>query len=487
MGWDSSTQILTAPFTKIALNGQGDLQLALGRTTCFSEIQLVGNVDANGDDLGYLKMQKFAKWQPFSYPSVYYNRYKDCGSIGSVAASSASTNRLAGLMSRAWGFYPISSSGTIGSTVGIKLYSSLTTLNNPLKNDLDNFAAGEHWNRERPKGGSYGYYRALDLDGYTARMPWSLGNMGGTSDNLQYGFPFGGHISFPYNAGRYDTIRMSISTGDSDNPTESWDSGDHLLYPSDFRRMSDFIAGYPNLLDWYLGVVLQDTASNNYYLITSPNKLSVAYANNIDDAYFEAQFPSGAGTNVAFYIVPILSSEAHTSWISTNMSGSIMTIDGYRSRLNYSSNKMGLSLFAQNDTPKVVNGNTVINFKLTNGWNTNNTIRSLYVFLVADGVFDSNDWDTVREIVENWSDQYSSDYGNTSKMVDIKNGSGKIIARCYNVLSEIGSSTLAGGRVITWTKTISGITGDGLSNQYNKWTEICVCANTSLDGYISIT
>lgn len=61
MGWNSSTQILTAPFTKIALNGQGDLQNALGRTTTYSEVQLLADVDANGNDVG--KQNKWARYK----------------------------------------------------------------------------------------------------------------------------------------------------------------------------------------------------------------------------------------------------------------------------------------------------------------------------------------------------------------------------------------------------------------------------------------
>lgn len=70
MGWDSSTQILTAPFTKIALNGQGDLQNALGRTTCFSEIQLIGDVDANGNPVGAVNM--WAKYKSVKNTAVSY-------------------------------------------------------------------------------------------------------------------------------------------------------------------------------------------------------------------------------------------------------------------------------------------------------------------------------------------------------------------------------------------------------------------------------
>lgn len=62
--------ILTAPFTKIALNGQGDLQNALGRTTCMSEIQLVADIDVDSAAVGAIK--KFAKFKPFRSSTVVY-------------------------------------------------------------------------------------------------------------------------------------------------------------------------------------------------------------------------------------------------------------------------------------------------------------------------------------------------------------------------------------------------------------------------------
>lgn len=55
-------------FTKIATNGQGDLQRALGRSVK-SEIQLVGDVDVNGNRVGAIN--KWAKFKPFQYSGVF--------------------------------------------------------------------------------------------------------------------------------------------------------------------------------------------------------------------------------------------------------------------------------------------------------------------------------------------------------------------------------------------------------------------------------
>lgn len=62
--------ILTAPFTKIAANGQGDLQKAIGRTSCYDHIQLIGDVDGQGNDVGRIK--KFAKYKPFRDTTVVF-------------------------------------------------------------------------------------------------------------------------------------------------------------------------------------------------------------------------------------------------------------------------------------------------------------------------------------------------------------------------------------------------------------------------------
>ncbi len=64
--------ILTAPFTKIAANGQGDLQQALGRPSIFSHMILVGDLTNNGAaGGGYVK--KFAKFKPFKSTTAVYS------------------------------------------------------------------------------------------------------------------------------------------------------------------------------------------------------------------------------------------------------------------------------------------------------------------------------------------------------------------------------------------------------------------------------
>ena len=71
MGWDSGSGTLTKPFTKIAANGQGDLQLALGRTGCFDHIQLLLDIDGNGVAVNKLNIK--SKYKPFRSSTVAFS------------------------------------------------------------------------------------------------------------------------------------------------------------------------------------------------------------------------------------------------------------------------------------------------------------------------------------------------------------------------------------------------------------------------------
>ncbi|MBO7510240.1 MAG: hypothetical protein J6T35_03570 [Bacteroidales bacterium] len=66
---------MTAPFTKIGANGQGDLQQALGRTTCYSHIQLVGDVNQNSVAVG--AVNKWAKYKPVKNTGITYESQLD--------------------------------------------------------------------------------------------------------------------------------------------------------------------------------------------------------------------------------------------------------------------------------------------------------------------------------------------------------------------------------------------------------------------------
>lgn len=146
-GWDSSTQILTAPFTKIALNGQGDLQLALGRTTCFSEIQLVADIDSAGQDVG--KINIWAKYKPFRSTTAAYS-----------FDSSKSTPALRS---------PDRWAAALNANYGLNIQSpSGAALGTPTSGFFANILAGSlPWVYQKPVSGT-NPLRALDFDGYYA-------------------------------------------------------------------------------------------------------------------------------------------------------------------------------------------------------------------------------------------------------------------------------------------------------------------------------
>ena len=61
MSWNSSTQILTYPFTKLKASGLGDLESALGRTST-SQVDLFANAPVN----------KWAKYKAVKMTGVSY-------------------------------------------------------------------------------------------------------------------------------------------------------------------------------------------------------------------------------------------------------------------------------------------------------------------------------------------------------------------------------------------------------------------------------
>ena len=144
MGYDSGSGILTKPFTKIAANGSGDLQLALGRSVK-SEIQLVGDVDSNGNDVNAVHIQ--SKFKPFKDSTVAFSG-SGTGSDRELALQntnlgyiipSSTYNTLAGVFAAA-----------VSAGVGATLW---------------------HW--DKPVSGT-NPLRALDFDEYDNQCDWPL-------------------------------------------------------------------------------------------------------------------------------------------------------------------------------------------------------------------------------------------------------------------------------------------------------------------------
>lgn len=211
MPWNDSTKVLTSPFTKIAANGQGDLQKALGRSV-MSHIQLVGDIDANGNRINAIN--KWAKYKPFRSPNV-------------IVTAQHRIDAHYGL-----------------SVVEYTELGTPSTVNSFLKKLID----GELlWDYLPPRGentaqGIHEPYRAMDFDGYFAAAVNPIGDV--DSDNI------------PINPAGEATIAWDLV--DVENA--------YNLQLSDIK-----INGSP-LTSYYLGVLLYKSASN-YRLVTSSNVL----------------------------------------------------------------------------------------------------------------------------------------------------------------------------------------------------------------------
>ena len=68
MAWNPSSNTLTRGFTKIAANGQGDLQKALNRSV-MNQLQLVCDIDGNGNRVNAINPA--ARYKPFCYDGAF--------------------------------------------------------------------------------------------------------------------------------------------------------------------------------------------------------------------------------------------------------------------------------------------------------------------------------------------------------------------------------------------------------------------------------
>ena len=128
-----SNGILTAPFTKIAANGQGDLQQALNRSET-SHILLIADINDQGVVVGRIK--KFAKHKPFKSNTVVYP-FDPTQSTPELRSPERNADKIAAN-------YGLSAPSTASSVTGV---------------------FGTEWTYNRPVLGT-DPLRALDFDGY---------------------------------------------------------------------------------------------------------------------------------------------------------------------------------------------------------------------------------------------------------------------------------------------------------------------------------
>lgn len=179
MGYNSATGVLTYPFTKIAANGNGDLQQALG-TSVKSEIQLVGDVTEQNTAANRVNIK--SKFKPFKH------------STAAFSGSGVGSDREAALQSTNLG-YNIPSYRTAAA-----LFSAAIAAGQ----------GGTLWSWDKPVSGT-NPLRALDFDGYGNQYDWPY--QLGITPNPAY-----------YN----DKLSNSIAVSDADSGSgvSSWDYSD---------------------------------------------------------------------------------------------------------------------------------------------------------------------------------------------------------------------------------------------------------------------
>lgn len=104
MAWNPSSNTLTRGFTKIAANGQGDLQKALNRSV-MRHLQLVCDIDGNGNRVNAINPA--ARYKPFCYDGTFATEAareaarvaRNCGLTMSRVAGTAQQSGLANMWS----------------------------------------------------------------------------------------------------------------------------------------------------------------------------------------------------------------------------------------------------------------------------------------------------------------------------------------------------------------------------------------------------
>lgn len=420
-------------FTKIAANGQGDLQKALGRTTCYSEIQLIGDVDANSNRVGAIN--KWAKFKPFQYSGIF----TDSGPGSSRETAMRAAN--------------------FGLSVPTFTYSNLISKFNKTTPSV----ADVRWVYTPPVS----YYRAEDFHGYVSRCDaWQLGQSTAT---VLYG-PFGLTLTLPSTEiGTNDVITLSLFK----------DSIDYLVHLDEFQNLTY------NLSDWYIGVLFAPTDGSSYYALYSTGEKPSA----TDWQYFEIQIGNDLHNKTYYNIVPVLiQSPSRTDAGYTGTSGQICTFDdAYLPNIRKvaTSNNLIVSLTKTVTSAGRVSGS----IKIINNTGTRINVQDLFLYLEAEEIVDGmasyglEYHNKILDTVDAWVG--SSHTRETSGIMGNGSDSSKIIARYLNV----SSSAFYVGPSNAVTKTFdfgSSATADGLGHTYNNFAPIYTQMRYTPDGGTSV-
>lgn len=432
--------ILTYPFTKIAADGNGDLQQALG-TTLTSQVGIFA-----------LPRNKWAKYQPFADSRVFSDRFSD-----------TSSTRLAALKSANWGF----------GTDGIPTYSTKTTL----LSAMSTLAAGSAWTRT-----ALSTLRALDFDGYI--------NESGVSGNGIWGLPYGTansgkNLKFPFNGSirlPQTTIGIQYAFDATLQRTPGETLQNYLLHPSDLTS-----AGGYNLYNWYFGLALVDDEFSDLYILTDQTALSAHTEDSGEIDLSGIRINNSSVVSGSYYLFPILamnksaSSSAFgsmTSWTSeSTLVGRVALIDGYRLPLTVSTTLPALTVTS---TVTVnTSGTTTVNVTFANNSGSSVIIApNTFCYVQAEATADSSTVDYAGALTEAgtaWT-------ANNTRYTDGVTASDGNICAAYVTFGQTASQTIAAGNSLTLTGTISS-TSDALGNGYGSGSSVTVCYTISMTRY----
>lgn len=437
MGWQYHK--LTYPFTKIAKNGNGDLQQAL-RTSKMKQSEI----------FAYGVISKWAKFRAFVANQGYHDRYGDTNS-----------RRLAGLKAANLGF------GTL------PVYASASEFIAALRNGI---TPGSHWLYARPTS----FLRALDFEGYVddyvTESQW--GELGLDPDYPKW-------LTLPFNGGLNVTDNLLTAYSQVSAYIDAVDGELHpsgLLYPSDWGGTQ---LDFPN---WYFGIICvkQSIAAGetpDIWSVISANKLSTygegsTILSHIPCTQGEQSIGLGQGN---FFMFPIICSNRpsniserffnyKSNWVSEYSGpGKVVLLDGYRLPVT-----MSMVADALTFTYAIAAGNpATLSLTVTNDTNAPVTLGSQFFCYVYTYYINRYDEEAIDDADSDWLDNGTEYTGS------VKNDDDQIVGRYVDLIVAFraangGSSQIAAYGSVSFQVSI-GAQYDGKGYAYNNMSGLLLC------------
>ena len=351
----------------------------------------------------------------------------------------------------------------------------------------------DQWTYERPRGVSYNeIFRVLDFEEYVRYCYWMLGPSG---NNGLYTI-FNGYLGVPAStvyAG--DTIIFEIQC--IDDP----DAGiPGLLYPYAFRREQ---AHNYDLSKYYMGIAL--LASNNVLWVITGERMDVHITRDDIFANLSAKIPNNAADG-AMKAIPILtdtqspvdSNTGKRTWTSSpngyliSLHGASLSLTKATSAqrldisvtITFSVSTVTMAFVIRNQSSSTVEVSNLYAFIMSGDAYSNDSSKTAPSY-VDPGVWDFIDqnWPTAKATVPpsfpltNPPDIYVKDWNSSYGLYRA--------ARAYNAYTDFrannnnpqGPSFIAAGASVSWTKQVTGITGDDFGDYADSGVFLALCVN----------